>query len=151
VPLSARFISREGEPCLHKTGGHRCKSGCHFARDKVKWKIHEVESESLKVIILLLNGMYWNMKKYIGIDLGGTNLRACIVDLEAGKVIFSKSIQTLAREGHEAVLSRMAALVEDVISSYGLTKDQVGGIGVGVPRAAEPGKGYIRIFNQLSR
>lgn len=81
------------------------------------------------------------MKKYIGIDLGGTNLRAGVVDLEAGKVVFSKSIPTLAREGHDAVLSRMAALVEDVISSHGLTKDQVGGIGVGVPGRLDLEKG----------
>ena len=27
------------------------------------------------------------MKKYMGCDLGGTNLRAAIVDLETGKVL----------------------------------------------------------------
>ena len=35
------------------------------------------------------------MKKYIGCDLGGTNLRAAIVDVEKGAVLTQKSIPTL--------------------------------------------------------
>ena len=50
------------------------------------------------------------MKKYIGCDLGGTNLRAAIVDVETGRVLVQKSIATQARKGHEAVMKRMADL-----------------------------------------
>ena len=55
------------------------------------------------------------MKKYIGCDLGGTNLRAAIVDVENGAVIHQMSMPTLAREGHEAVMKRMADLFLQVI------------------------------------
>ena len=51
------------------------------------------------------------MKKYIGCDLGGTNLRAAIVDVETGDVLHHMSIPTLARDGHEAVMGRMADLI----------------------------------------
>ncbi len=81
------------------------------------------------------------MKKFIGIDLGGTNMRAGIVDLETGQVVVNKSIPTLAREGHEFVLTRMAQLVDEVISGNGFTKEQIGGIGVGVPGVLDLEKG----------
>jgi len=38
------------------------------------------------------------MKKYIGCDLGGTNLRLAIVDVESGQVLKQASLPTLARE-----------------------------------------------------
>ncbi|GAH31634.1 unnamed protein product, partial [marine sediment metagenome] len=50
--------------------------------------------------------------KIIGCDLGGTNLRAGIVDLEGGRVYHLRSTPTLAREGHAAVMVRMGALIE---------------------------------------
>ncbi len=50
------------------------------------------------------------MKKYIGIDLGGTNIKAGIVDLDTGVVIGSQSIPTVARDGHDAVIRRMSDL-----------------------------------------
>ena len=50
------------------------------------------------------------MKKYIGCDLGGTNLRTAIVDVESGDVIHQMSIPTLARDGPDALMKRMAGL-----------------------------------------
>ena len=73
------------------------------------------------------------MKKYIGCDLGGTNLRAAIVDVETGTVVHQLSIPTLAREGHEFVMRRMADLCLQVIQSAGMSKEEIGGIGIGVP------------------
>ena len=74
-------------------------------------------------------------QKFIGCDLGGTNLRAGIVDPESGQVTHLSSTPTLAREGHDAVMARMAALIEDVLATGNLPKSKVGGIGIGV----EPG------------
>ncbi len=73
------------------------------------------------------------MKKYIGCDLGGTNLRAAIVNVESGDVLYQMSIPTLAREGHDAVMGRMADLFLQVIQSAGMQKDEIGSIGIGVP------------------
>jgi len=89
------------------------------------------------------------MKKYIGCDLGGTNLRAAIVDVETGDVLHQKSIPTLAREGHEAVMQRMADLFLRVIASAGLQKDDVDGIGIGVPGVLDLEKGETLFLPNL--
>lgn len=89
------------------------------------------------------------MKKYIGCDLGGTNLRAAIVDVETGDVLHQKSIPTLAREGHEAVMQRMADLFLGVITSAGLQNDDVDGIGIGVPGVLDLEKGETLFLPNL--
>lgn len=73
------------------------------------------------------------MKKFIGCDLGGTNLRAAIVDVESGAVLQQLSVPTLARDGHQAVMSRMGELFLQVIQSAGLERTEIGGIGIGAP------------------
>ncbi len=81
------------------------------------------------------------MKRYIGCDLGGTNLRAALVDVETGEVLFQQSVPTLAREGHDAVMQRMAGLFLNMIEAAGLEPGDVGGIGIGVPGVLDLEKG----------
>lgn len=81
------------------------------------------------------------MKRFIGCDLGGTNLRAAIVDVETGAVLYQSSLPTLAREGHDAVMQRIAGLFEQIIQSAGLRKEDIGGIGIGVPGVLDLDKG----------
>jgi glucokinase len=90
------------------------------------------------------------MKKYIGCDLGGTNLRAAIVDVETGKVLHHLSIPTLAREGHDIVMRRMADLFLEVIQSSGISKDEIGGIGIGVPGVLDLEKGEVLFLPNLA-
>ncbi len=73
------------------------------------------------------------MAKYIGGDLGGTNVRAGIVDTETGVVTNLISVPTIAREGQEAVLHRMADLFLNVIKSSGHKIEDIGGVGIGAP------------------
>ncbi len=89
------------------------------------------------------------MKKYIGCDLGGTNLRAAVVDVETGEVIHHISIPTLAREGHDAVMGRMADLFLKVIQSADMHKDDIGGIGIGVPGVLDLEKGETLFLPNL--
>jgi glucokinase len=89
------------------------------------------------------------MKKYIGCDLGGTNLRAAIVDVENASVLYQTSIPTLAREGHDSVMRRMGALFLQVIESAGLKKDEIGGIGIGVPGVLDLEKGETLFLPNL--
>lgn len=90
------------------------------------------------------------MKKYIGCDLGGTNLRAAIVDVETGKVLDQRSIPTLAREGHDAVMKRMADLFLELIQSARMQKEDIGGIGIGVPGVLDLEKGEVLFLPNLS-
>lgn len=89
------------------------------------------------------------MKKYIGCDLGGTNLRAAIVDVESGSVLEQMSEATLAREGHEAVMERMGDLFLRLIQSAKLPIDEIGGIGIGVPGVLDLEKGTTKFLPNL--
>lgn len=89
------------------------------------------------------------MKNYIGCDLGGTNLRAAIVDVENGTVLHQTSVPTLAREGHDAVMKRMANLFLQVIGSAGMNKDEIGGIGIGAPGVLDLEKGETLFLPNL--
>lgn len=89
------------------------------------------------------------MKKYIGCDLGGTNLRVAIVDVEDGAVLNHLSVPTLAREGHDAVMKRMADLFLHVIQWAGMKKEDIGGIGIGVPGVLDLEKGETLFLPNL--
>ena len=89
------------------------------------------------------------MKKFIGCDLGGTNLRAAIVDVETGDVLHHMSVPALAREGHDAVMQRMADLFLEVIQSADMHKEEIGGIGIGVPGVLDLEKGETLFLPNL--
>ena len=44
------------------------------------------------------------MRIYVGCDLGGTNIKVGVVDVETGNIIEMQSAPTLAREGHEVFI-----------------------------------------------
>jgi glucokinase len=89
------------------------------------------------------------MKKYIGCDLGGTNLRAAIVDVENGSIIHQMSIPTLARDGPEALMKRMAGLFPQLIEWAELKKEDIGGVGIGVPGEIDLEKGETLFLPNL--
>lgn len=73
------------------------------------------------------------MNLFLGCDLGGTNLKAGVVDVDTGEVLVSESVPTDARRGPEDVLARMAALVEDLIQRSGHPRQAMGGLGISAP------------------
>lgn len=89
------------------------------------------------------------MKRFIGCDLGGTNLRAAIVDVESGEALFQSSIPTLAREGYDPVMRRMAGLILQLIQAAGMEKEDIGGIGIGVPGVLDLEKGETLFLPNL--
>jgi glucokinase len=88
-------------------------------------------------------------EKYIGVDLGGTNIKAGVVDLQTGKLITTLSKPTLAREGHEAVMLRIAALIDELIAASGLWREDFGGTGIGVPGVLDLEKGQVLFLPNL--
>lgn len=73
------------------------------------------------------------MTIYIGCDLGGTNIKAGIVNLETGTVLHVDSIPTHSEDGHDAVMERMADLLHSLISGSSLDQSEIFGIGVSAP------------------
>lgn len=76
-------------------------------------------------------------------------MRAAIVDVDTGTVLHQMSVPTLAREGHDDVMKRMAELCLQVIPSAGLNKDAIGGIGIGVPGVLDLEKGETLFLPNL--
>jgi glucokinase len=89
------------------------------------------------------------MNRFIGIDLGGTNIKAAMVDTETGEITATRSTPTKAREGHDVVIAEMAKLVDEIITVGGQTKKEIGGIGVGLPGLIDLEKGLTVFLTNL--
>ena len=79
------------------------------------------------------------MKMAIGVDLGGTNIKAGVVN-EEGRVLEQATVPTLALEGPEAVVNRIVRLVGDL---RGKISGSLLGVGVGSPGPLDPTEGVI--------
>jgi glucokinase len=77
------------------------------------------------------------MEYYLGCDLGGTNLRAGLVNANSGEVLSLISVPTVAREGHTAVMARIANLLNDIVRDSGIPTHLIRGIGIGAPGALD--------------
>jgi glucokinase len=78
---------------------------------------------------------------YIGIDIGGTNIKAALVNTDTGEITSTRSTPTHAREGHNSVILQMAVLVEEIIRISNLSKDKIGAVGLGLPGSLDLNKG----------
>lgn len=89
----------------------------------------------------------------VGVDLGGTNLRAAVVDVETGTVASEVRAPTRAEEGPPAVIERMAALIERAMAGAGHVcrpaGAAVGAVGIGVPGLYDPATNYTRFLPNL--
>lgn len=70
---------------------------------------------------------------FIGIDLGGTNIKAALVNTDTGEISYTVATPTQAPEGHDHVIGRMAGLVDEIAQAGGLKKTRLGGVGLGIP------------------
>src|SRR5215472_12230485 len=88
-----------------------------------------------------------NMADYtIGMDLGGTNLRAAAID-KAGRMLDKISGATNFAEGRDAVLGDIVAAISKLREKHGAVG--LGGIGVGVPGFIRMKEGLITNSNNL--
>jgi glucokinase len=82
----------------------------------------------------------------IGLDLGGTNLRAAAID-RTGAMLDKISGATNFVEGREAVLHDIVAAIETLRERHGAAG--LGGIGIGVPGFIRIKEGFITNSNNL--
>ena len=83
----------------------------------------------------------------IGLDLGGTNLRAAAVD-ESGKMLDRVSGKTAYSAGREAILHDMAEAIQTLRDRH--NAKELAGIGVAVPGFIQLKEGVIRNSNNLA-
>lgn len=73
------------------------------------------------------------MKKYgFGIDVGGTTVKVGFFET-SGKILDKWEIKTNTANGGETILPDIAKTVEEKLSKEGISKDDVQGIGIGIP------------------
>ena len=71
----------------------------------------------------------------IGVDLGGTNIAAGIVNDE-GKIIARLSIPTGAHRPADEIAADMAALCHSLIKEAGISIDEIASVGIASPGVA---------------
>ncbi len=88
------------------------------------------------------------MKYYVGIDLGGTNIVAGVVD-ENYNIISKASTKTNCPRPEKEIADDMARMAVEAVKSAKLTMDQIEWIGVGTPGIANSETGIIEYSNNL--
>ena len=84
----------------------------------------------------------------LGIDLGGTNIVAGVVD-ENYKILATAKRKTDCPRPADAILDDMAAAALEAIESAGLKVEDIDAAGVGTPGAIDPVKGVVCYANNL--
>ena len=84
----------------------------------------------------------------IGIDLGGTNIAAGLVD-ENYEIVRKKSVPTGADRAGEFIVADMAKLCLDLCAEHGIGLSDVAAIGIATPGVANVDTGVVEYANNL--
>lgn len=88
------------------------------------------------------------MAYYIGVDIGGTNLKAGVVD-EQGQIISDASVPTGADRPQDVVLSDILGAVMKSIAGAGISVKDVSAVGMGSPGMIDTENGVVIYNNNL--
>mgnify|MGYP001133765921 CR=1 FL=1 len=86
---------------------------------------------------------------YVGIDLGGTNIAAGLVN-EEGKIVYRESIPTYRERHYTEIVKDMADLTLRVIKGAGVSIDEVKNIGIGSPGTPNCDEGILVFSGNLN-
>lgn len=81
----------------------------------------------------------------MGVDIGGTELRVAVLDLEGNVVLFRRAA-THAAGGPRAVIDQIATLADEIEPA---TRDAIVGVGVGVPGPLDAERGHVHVAPAL--
>lgn len=84
----------------------------------------------------------------VGVDLGGTNIRALVFDADM-TVVGRREVPTQAQEGSEKVIRRMAECVRAALESAGMGLAKISGIGVGAAGLTDWRTGTVLLASNL--
>jgi len=77
----------------------------------------------------------------IGIDLGGTNLKTALLDLD-GRILEKIVVDT--GESKDIVLKQIVNTIKNIINKTGKKESEITGIGIGTPGLVDSEKGIVR-------
>ncbi len=86
------------------------------------------------------------MKKYLGIDLGGINVAAAVVD-EEGHILSRGRLST--PRGAEAVAAAMAEAARQAVENAHCGMDDITSVGIGSPGTIDPVAGVVEYWSNL--
>ena len=86
---------------------------------------------------------------YVGIDLGGTNIAAGLVD-ESGKILADISVPTHAERDYREIVKDMAEVSKQVIKKAGIAESDVKAVGIGCPGSIDNANGICTYANNLN-
>ena len=79
---------------------------------------------------------------YVGIDIGGTNLKAGLVD-EEGHILARESIKIATLTDQDVLTEAMVTMTKNLAKDAGVAVEEIGSVGIGVPGAVEIRAGSI--------
>ncbi len=85
----------------------------------------------------------------IGVDLGGTNIAAAIINDE-GSILVQGSTKTMNERSYEPIVADMAKLCKELIEEANLTVEDIHSVGIGSPGIPDPENGVIVYANNLN-
>ncbi len=88
------------------------------------------------------------MKFYVGIDLGGTNIKAGVVD-ENFNIVSKATCKTNLPRPAEEICADMAEVALKAVEKAGLTLNDIESLGIGAPGTANSATGIIEYSNNL--
>jgi len=89
------------------------------------------------------------MKKYrIGVDVGGTNVKLALVDMN-GKIVYSNTTPTRADLGYEHSIANIQTAIEELMKETNTNKDVIEAIGFGFPGQIDYQAGIVRLLPNM--
>ncbi|MFV9510614.1 ROK family glucokinase [Tepidibacillus sp. LV47] len=85
---------------------------------------------------------------YVGVDLGGTTIKMGLIS-KIGELIFETEIPTRTKDGYQAIIDDIVQNVRKIASDFGLTWEQVKGMGMGIPGLLDIDAGIVRMAPNL--
>ena len=84
----------------------------------------------------------------LGIDLGGTNIVAAVVD-ENYKILGRGKVKTALPRPADEICDSMAEAVKLAVADAGVKLEEISAMGIGTPGAVDPSKGIVTYANNL--
>ncbi len=89
-------------------------------------------------------------KLYVGVDLGGTSMRAGVLD-KKGNLLSMEKRKTHPELGAAGVLERLVKTISNAAQAAGVKLNDIDGIGIGVPGPIDSAKGVVRVAVNLGK
>lgn len=86
---------------------------------------------------------------YLGVDLGGTNIKAGLVT-DDGTLLAESTRPTALPRSAQAVCDDIAAVLDEVVERAGVPRDQIVGVGIGCPGTVDDETGVVHYSNNLN-